>query len=518
MLICYHHTDMDGKSAGYLVHAMRPNTIEDGTSSYIPTDYNSKFNKHTNRDDVFLVDISITESSYEMFMELCKTARTVTYIDHHKSTLDTIAKHKEELQNTSNLTYFVSECACGAALTYSFFKIPSKELLDIRKISEDEEYQINAEYKDGKIQITTIKFRKGNPSDSIFYNYTVSLPLWLYYVDDYDCWKKQNPTSNLIALATDSFNTDIVIEDKRGGYSVFNHFWSDFTSENLSFLNTCIQNGNIINGYIESRYDRELYNTFEWVYEGTTFLCKNGLGNSWNFRNLIDKYDATILFNYNGKTGLWKYSVYSSEKSKFNCKDFCEKFGGGGHVHASGFSSKHLIFTSFSDTKKEDLIFLDVSGDPNGHNVYNWKKEFFKLWNSTDKSKKYSIFDPTSQLYGKYVNIEKAEKDSKWVFSILIPESSPTSVESLYTITRAMTMMYSNSVFFVVYDKNNILSEEAIEVYNSIGKRIEEKSGKYKLYTNHPYKTITKDKRIYNLNNSDSELMAKLVNDLTSVL
>ena len=36
---------------------------------------------------------------------------------------------------------------------------------------------------------------------------------------------------------------------------------------------------------------------------------------------------------------------YSDEKSKFNCERFCKQFGGGGHVHASGFSiDKPVMF------------------------------------------------------------------------------------------------------------------------------------------------------------------------------
>ena len=106
MLICYHHTDMDGKSAGWLVHSHKPQGIEDHPKSYIMTDYVDKFDKHTAKDDVFLVDVSISDTSYEDFINLCNTARTVTWIDHHQTSLEIIEKHRDELQKISNLLCF----------------------------------------------------------------------------------------------------------------------------------------------------------------------------------------------------------------------------------------------------------------------------------------------------------------------------------------------------------------------------------------------------------------------------
>ena len=145
-MICYHHNDMDGKAAGYCVHKFKPAMIEDNPQSYYQCTYEDIMNKHTDKDDVFIVDISISDATYPMLLEVCKTARTVTWIDHHATSIDIVKKHKDELQNISNLTYFISNCACGAALTYAFFQIPPKELLEIRKTTEDEEYNIDATY------------------------------------------------------------------------------------------------------------------------------------------------------------------------------------------------------------------------------------------------------------------------------------------------------------------------------------------------------------------------------------
>jgi len=45
---------------------------------------------------------------------------------------------------------------------------------------------------------------------------------------------------------------------------------------------------------------------------------------------------------FNGEN--YMYSFYSDEKSKVDCSKIAEKFGGGGHPHASGCSSNKLLF------------------------------------------------------------------------------------------------------------------------------------------------------------------------------
>ena len=74
-------------------------------------------------------------------------------------------------------------------------------------------------------------------------------------------------------------------------------------------------------------FNEELSATYELEYNGTKFLCKNGHGNSYNFADKIHKYDAVILYHFEGSIMKYLYSVYSSDASSFDCKAFCEKFG-----------------------------------------------------------------------------------------------------------------------------------------------------------------------------------------------
>lgn len=408
-MICYHHNDLDGKSAGFLVHKFKPEMIEDYPQNYISIGYNDKFNKHTLKDDVVITDISISESTYPQLLEVCKTARTVTWIDHHKTSLEVIDVHKDELQNITNLTYFVSSCACGALLTYLYFNLPKKELADIRKISDKEYYNISAEYNPEKDNISNIKakviltrFDKNNSSEAVVYNYNIDIPTWIAYVDDYDCWKKNFKYTDDIFLGTQCEDTDVIIKDDAKNI-IFNPFWENLDKNNISELDKLYTMGTTVNKYLGRRYNSELSDTFEWTYNGIKFLCKNGTGNSWNFGAMIDKYTAVILFNYSGASGKWDYSVYASDNSTFDCSEFCKQFGGGGHFHSAGFSTEYLIFTDRRDILANTVYLGGISNEDYRNEFARFLKE-----HSLTKIKKINSMSPV-ESYKERVKTPKVD-------------------------------------------------------------------------------------------------------------
>lgn len=478
-MICYHHNDLDGKAAGYLVHKLKPSGIEDSPESYFMTGYEDIMDKHTAKDDVFIVDISISEKTYPMLLNVCKTARTVTWIDHHATSEAIVAHHKDELQKIKNLTYFISKCACGAALTYAYFHIDRNELLQIRKTSEDEVYDIDAVYDAGNIKIVTSKVNKNDPTDALWFEYKITLPTWLYHVDDYDCWKKMNPDTDNFALGTDSTNTSVTVYNPTLGRRVFNKFWGELDN-NAGSVIKYITDGRVISRYIHSRYHRELRKTFEWKYENTTFVCKNATGNSWNFEDLIEQYPAVILFSYDGKSGLWQYSIYSSSKSDFNCEAFAKKFGGGGHLHASGFSTKMLIFTNpQTREEKDDVIFLGGTC-----NDSDWREEFISIFNKTDCKTK--LFNPVVKDWTPECKKKEDEVKSKARMNLFVitPEMTGT-----YSIAEAVECAHYNGskVFFAIVNRNGAFNAGNVKSFDAIGDIITSHGGVYKNYTNYEY-------------------------------
>lgn len=324
---CYHHTDMDGKSAGWIVHDHFPDAKPD---RFFPTNYNDKFNKHHQDEDVFIVDISISEATYGDFVNMIKTARSVTWIDHHQTSLDVIKAHQEEIDSFDNLRYFVSNNASGAMLTYIYFDIVNALIFTMPRcidtlVPSPYNYRCVCDHQH-------------------YFDQSLEIPYWILLVDDYDRWQCKFESSNPFMVGFESHYNGIIDYSIPDDPEFNNIFWSEMN--NNEYVNSLISEGLSILRYLQNGYERDAEDLFEWDYEGTTFLCKNGHGNSWNFDikdGLIEKYPAAILFHYSGKIGKWLYSVYSADTSDFNCSEFCEKFGGGGHFHASGFSTNECI-------------------------------------------------------------------------------------------------------------------------------------------------------------------------------
>lgn len=481
---CYHHIDMDGKSAGWIVHTRKPNMILDNPEDYIMTDYNTVMDMHTDRDDVFIVDICISEGTYPMLLEVCKTARTVTWIDHHVTSVEVIKNHFEELQAIENLTYFVSTCACGAALTYAYFNLPRDYLMSIRQTGPNERYLIDAEYRDGgEIKVTMTKFDINDKTNFKQIDYVIGLPNWLYHVDDYDCWKKiEEEKTEAFILGTEAENTALTIYDRLNDKRYFNTFWSNLDSGSTTKVIEYIASGKHIKKYLTSRYNRELVKTFEWEFQGTTFLCKNCTGNSWNFGNRISKYPAVILFNYDGKTGLWVYSVYSVKKPngyQFNCSEFCRQFdGGGGHPNAAGFSTKTLIFTDpeLKNKDKENVIFL--GGTCNND---QWRERFIHVWKTKpdEVTNKFKLFNPVVNNWTEECAKKEDEVKAKAKLNLFVLTNAMTG---FYSIAEAVDCSYHSKVFLAVYNNRGEFTASQKKSFDAIGKIIERNGGTYKYY------------------------------------
>lgn len=371
MICCYHHNDLDGRTAGWLVHRMAaPMALEDFPVNYVECDYNTKMDKHQPNDDVFIVDLSISEPSYSDFLKVCETARSVTYIDHHKSTVDTFANHEKELQRIKNLTYFVDSSVSGAALTYIYFSLDKHALLKARKTEDDETYKISVKNvsfltttdpkhdfcKFAGSKTATVTYTRTTKTKLVYENEEmVKLSPFVSLVDDYDCWKQQIPESNFFMLGAETLGTELY-EMKAGVFNFRDWFWSQI--DNDSFIQRLVDDGTTVKKYIDMQYKKELKSAFIWGVDGKRILCKNDDGNSWAFQDEIKHYDACMLFNFDGSCSKWSFSIYSDEYSTFDCEDFAKKYGGGGHLHAAGFSAKELPFDitqrpSYLDDKKK---------------------------------------------------------------------------------------------------------------------------------------------------------------------
>lgn len=486
-MICYHHTDLDGLSAAYAVHNYKPVNVEDFASSYVPFNYAEEFPmKHTLKDDVFIVDLSFKNSDYDKLIEICNTARTVTWIDHHSSSLDVVKEHEKELQAISNLTYFISDKACGALLTYVYLNTPFEKLKEVRKLEDpDNVYSFSLKLDGENAQITGVQVDPKTKTNSKWNTHFVKIPKWLFHVDDYDCWKKQDPNSDLFKLGVMSKSRSFITRNPHTGDLAFDIFWNSRNIEEYTDLH--IGAGRNIFNHLQTEYNSELNDTFEWEYNGTKLICKDGRGDSHNFGKLVEKYPAAILFHYSGKDGKWKYSVYSPDNSTFNCKEFCEKFGGGGHDHAAGFKTDKLIFLHPShNEEKEDVIFLGgTCGDS------DWRSEFMAQWKKTTDSKvSTKLFNPVVEEWTEECIKKENEVKSKAALNLFVitPE-----FKGPYSFAEAVECSHSSKVFFAIYDKDKQFDSAFVKSTDAIGKIIENHGGVYKKYIDTSIEELVKD-------------------------
>lgn len=300
----YHHNDHDGiVSAGVLYNFLLDRDVyrtED--ISFYMIDYNKLLNfDHINfekLDQVYFLDYSFSNKYNIAQLEKLLNRRLrkddVVWIDHHLSSMDLFNNYDiEGVRNTS---------LCGAAWTYVYCHGWIGQYDDITK--------------------------ERNISTS-FHN-DPKIPMFLKYIDDYDCWKKLYKHTNdfhyglTISDPTDETISRLLVTDDGIIGAI----------ENVAFKGKDIQE--YLN-FENKEYHINMYG-FEYVlpeeHGGLRCFCINRKGNSLMFGDKIKEYDAVIPFYFNN--GKWTYSIYTN-KDEINCEEVAKSYGGGGHKGAAGW-------------------------------------------------------------------------------------------------------------------------------------------------------------------------------------
>lgn len=102
-----------------------------------------------------------------------------------------------------------------------------------------------------------------------------------------------------------------------------------------------IEKGRIILLYEQQVNQRLMKQAFKITWQGLTFLVLNCPNKSSKaFDSLFDsrRFDAVLLFNFSGSSGLWNLSFYSGKGSSAppEMLEIAQSFGGGGHAGACG--------------------------------------------------------------------------------------------------------------------------------------------------------------------------------------
>jgi len=287
---CFYHNDLDGRCAGSIVAQYTNNYNKE---DYFEVDYimNLPVDNIVDGEQIFFVDYSFKDNTKEILNTLMQKGCDVIWIDHHTSSINLVEMYPE-LNSIKGLR---KDKISGAALTYMYF--------------------YNCEFD--------------------------TIPYYIKLVSDYDCWiYKFDPDTTHFKLGIESENFDAL-----------DLIWKSLfdESDNIGYYKMVasakerlIGTGKIIKGYIDqdNNYYREHF-SYETEIEGYKCLVVNRKTNSWVFGEKYSDYPLVMVWVFNGTK--YSYSIFSGD-STVDCSKIAEKFGGGGHRGAAGFSSDELLF------------------------------------------------------------------------------------------------------------------------------------------------------------------------------
>lgn len=284
---CFYHNDLDGRCAGAIVAQYEDNyNREDFFEVDYIMDLTPMINKIKDGEKVYFVDYSFTETTKHILMSLIERC-DVIWIDHHLSSIQLEEKNEWNIKGIRN------DRASGAALTYMYLHNKAFD----------------------------------------------SIPRYVKLVSDYDCWRfKFDPetTRFKIGIETEDYDAlDMV-------WKLLNYHHHTNFEMSIMTLNKIIKKGEVIKGYID-KDNAQYRNNFAYESEidGHKCLVVNRRSNSWIFGEKYSEYPVVMVWVFNGSK--YSYSIFSGDPN-VNCAKIAEKFGGGGHKGAAGFSSNELLF------------------------------------------------------------------------------------------------------------------------------------------------------------------------------
>lgn len=296
---CFYHNDADGLCAAFWVNSnvkINDSSYYDDKPEMYALDYRSNFPMSIIRsnEQIYMVDYSI---STEEMVELLKITRNVTWIDHHKSSIE---KYANFPQNIRGVRY---DGIAACMLTYCY---------------------LNHMTSGGEGDIK-----------SFAVSMTEYAPMFTKLIADADVLK---------------FNYG---DDTRYFFVAFNFAnlepdspeWSNFTNYD-NYEEKLIEKGKIIEEYKKVWAKDYLKLGFETVIDGyKCFAINLGYSGIQFFDSLNERnYDIFICFVFDGNQYI--VSMYSNT---VDVSLIAQKFGGGGHKMAAGFQCKKLPFKRVTD-------------------------------------------------------------------------------------------------------------------------------------------------------------------------
>jgi len=195
------------------------------------------------------------------------------------------------------------------------------------------DHHITAIRKHDGIELEGLR-RDGTAGCALTWEYfypNTKMPIVVALLADYDVWTfKYGDTTNHLQVSLSMYNA-----------SPESTHWDKWLNPEYVAIEEIEKGKNLI-AYRNKLYKGFVRNHYFAKIKGYKAICCNSnVASSQLFDSVNAQYDLMILYCFNGD--LYRVSLYSVEDG-IDVSKIAEKYGGGGHVHASGFSCKKLPF------------------------------------------------------------------------------------------------------------------------------------------------------------------------------
>ena len=277
-LCLYHKSDLDGQCSAAIWKDSWPNGLLVGMTYGQTIDAQVLADK-----DVTVLDLSLTAAQLKQWAPIVSK---LTWIDHHKSSIDVWGKVREadELKGTSIRTVFsLSKAACE--LTWGVCC------------------------------------------------WDKSMPETVQLLGDYDAWRHSNVKTLpfQMGMRLDDWNPDTQLAA-----------WQSLFKDNGSQVLSIVENGKLILKYVKQQNARGVKAIwFPVQFAGKQWMAANQGGINSYFWDAVwqDQFDGRLAFVRSRHH--WTVSLYSDT---CDCSKIARAHGGGGHVGAAGFQCQSLPF------------------------------------------------------------------------------------------------------------------------------------------------------------------------------
>ncbi len=280
----YHSADLDGHSSGAIIKHRFPE------AELHPINYNQPFPWEiiTSADTVYMVDFGL--QPFEKMVRLSASCRLI-WIDHHISAIEACKAYGETILGKRE----VGKAACELTWEYLYPNI--------------------------------------------------GMPKFVHLLGRYDVWDHRDHAEWDMEILPFHYGLGIEDTDPSRNWA----FWDNLFKADNAVYECIIGHGKVILAYVtQSNIHYMRSHAYEIQFEGLRALVVN-IGNvsSKFFENMYTPAKHDIMIAYSCIRGqFWGVTLYS-DKPEVDCAVLAQKYGGGGHKGAAGFSCKELPFRIF---------------------------------------------------------------------------------------------------------------------------------------------------------------------------